>query len=42
MFWIYLFAVVLAYSFKRNVFLSVCLGFLISIVLMIFGSVVGL
>jgi hypothetical protein len=42
MFWIYLIAVLLAYSFTRNVFLSVFLGFLISIALAIAGSVVGL
>jgi hypothetical protein len=35
MFWIYLIAVLLAYSFTRNVFLSVFLGFLASIVLVI-------
>jgi hypothetical protein len=28
MFWVYLIAAVLAYSLTRNVFLSVCLGFL--------------
>ena len=41
MFWIYLVLVVLAYSFTRKVFLSVCLGFLASIVLVILGSIVG-
>jgi hypothetical protein len=42
MFWIYLIAVLLAYSFTSNVFLSVFLGFRISIALAIAGSVVGL
>ena len=41
MFWIYLIAVLLAYDFTRNVFLSVFLGFLASIVLVILGSIVG-
>jgi hypothetical protein len=42
MFWIYLIAVLLAYSFTRNVFLSVFLGAIASIGLVIAGSVVGL
>jgi hypothetical protein len=41
MFWIYLVAVVLSYSFTRNVFLGICLGFLASIVLVILGSIIG-
>jgi hypothetical protein len=42
MFWIYLLAVVLMYSFIRNVCLSVCLAVLLSIALVVLGSVVGL
>ena len=41
MFWLYLTLVLLAYSFTRNVFWSVCLGFLASIALVILGSIVG-
>jgi hypothetical protein len=41
MFWIYLIAVLLSYSFTRKIFLSVFLGFLTSIALVILGSIVG-
>jgi hypothetical protein len=40
-FWIYLFAVMLAYSFTRNVFWSICLGAIASIALVIIGSIVA-
>jgi len=41
MFWIYLIAVLLAYSFTRNVLWSVFLGFLASIALVLLGSITG-
>jgi hypothetical protein len=40
-FWIYLIAVLLAYGFTRNVFWSIFLGTIASIVLVILGSIVG-
>jgi hypothetical protein len=40
-FWTYFILVLLAYSFTRNVLVSVFLGFLASIVLVILGSLVG-
>ncbi len=40
MFWIYLTLVLLAYSFTRNIFYSVCLGAIASIALVILGSIV--
>jgi hypothetical protein len=40
MFWIYLIAVLLAYSFTRNIFWSVFLGTIASIALTILGSIV--
>lgn len=40
MFWIYLTLVLLAYSFTRNVFWSVFLGAIASIVLVILGPIV--
>ena len=41
MFWLYLLAVLLVYGFTRNVYLSVFLGTLASIVLVILGSIFG-
>ena len=41
MFWIYFIAVLFAYNFTRNVFLSVFLGFLVSISLVVVGSIFG-
>ena len=41
MFWIYLVAVLVMYSLTRKAFVGICLGVLISIVLVIAGSFVG-